>query len=352
MSGGGVTWRRDRVSSAPPAATDRGAPRITVINPLPRALARYELAVTAVLEQAGALVHRTPFPTAEIGGAGALARVRAAVAGASARRRLPRDEATLVLWPALGFLEPWLWPQHSARLTVVCHDPEPLRRQPGLGSRSARLGAWRARRTRLTTLAHSAPASAALAARAWPDVLELPLPIGPLAALPCLPRTTIAVLGQNKAARSLDQLATVAAAAAHAAPGHRLTVAGRGWPELPGWQVDARFLSESEFDDRLDRAAAVIVPYTTFFQSDVAARALSRLAPVVGLRHPFLAQLYGRSWPGLVDHDTYAGWRDALAAAIAVPTARLVEIRDTYASTCTEAWRAALPSLTRPAEQR
>jgi glycosyltransferase involved in cell wall biosynthesis len=96
--------------------------------------------------------------------------------------------------------------------------------------------------------------------------------------------------------------------------GFRLLVVGRGWPDIAGWEVDNRFLPETELDQRIRDSAAVLIPYSHFYQSGIAVRALELGVPVVGPRHPFLSDLFGDQWPGLISvGQGTTAWADGIA---------------------------------------
>ena len=74
------------------------------------------------------------------------------------------------------------------------------------------------------------------------------------------------------------------------------------------------FLTEEALDAALADAAVVLIPYSHFFQSGIAVRAVELGVPVAGPRHPFLADLLGGDWPGLVAGDDAASWTGAAVA--------------------------------------
>jgi hypothetical protein len=103
-------------------------------------------------------------------------------------------------------------------------------------------------------------------------------------------RSIVTVLGQYKADRDiplLEWLATVLP------PQARLQIVGRGWPTVNGWQVDARFIPEEEFDATIQQSSVVLIPYRRFYQSGVAIRALEQDVPVVGPRASVLSEIFG-----------------------------------------------------------
>ncbi|HZZ47603.1 MAG TPA: hypothetical protein VFE65_12025 [Pseudonocardia sp.] len=293
---------------------------VYLYNPLPAALHHFQRELVDVLSTAGVPLAECRAPSAELGGSTGVARVRAAVTELTGRlRRDRRGGHVLVCWPTYGLLEPALWLPTAALadVSVVVHDPSPLRRQPGMGDLSARLGGLAARWSRVRVIVHSAPASARLVSLGWPRPHRLPHPIllDRVTDAAGGERSTVLVCGQYKPARDLRLLAEL---------GYRLTergfrpvIAGRGWPLLPSWQVVDRFLPEAELDRRMLDSAAVLVPYSHFYQSGIAVRAMELGVPVVGPDHPFLAELFGVDWPGLVSDNGASradDWADAIRA--------------------------------------
>ncbi|MCV7177488.1 glycosyltransferase [Mycolicibacterium sphagni] len=155
-------------------------------------------------------------------------------------------------------------------------------------------------------------------------------------------RRVVLVLGQYKPARDLDIMAAIASSLRTA--GWEPTVAGRGWPEIPGWRVINRFLSEPEFHELLDSAAVVLLPYRFYFQSGVALRALEAGVPVVGRATGFLTSILGSDFPGAVaEWDSPTAW---LAAVEAASQAREDQLRAAvaYSIRGAEEWRALIRS--------
>jgi glycosyltransferase involved in cell wall biosynthesis len=125
---------------------------------------------------------------------------------------------------------------------------------------------------------------------------------------------TVLVLGQYKPARDLDVMAAIAPALR--AAGWEPTVAGRGWPKIPGWRLIDRFLSEDEFRQLLASAAVLLLPYRFYFQSGVALRGLEAGVPVVGRNTGFLSSILGANFDGAVDDwDDPDSWVAAVGAA-------------------------------------
>lgn len=113
------------------------------------------------------------------------------------------------------------------------------------------------------------------------------------------PRPSVLVAGQYKTERDLELLSDLGPQLR--AAGWRTHIVGRGWPEVNGWEVDARFVSEEEFDDILGKAWVLLMPYKNYFQSGIAIRALEQGTLTVGPRSSFLEALYGPSSGLIVD---------------------------------------------------
>jgi hypothetical protein len=291
--------------------------RVGLVNPLPSALAHYEAALGATLEQAGASVIRLKTTDVELNG-GVLRRLRGLLSCLRDGGRLRRERGVdriVVLWPALGYLDLLRWGrQRPAHLQIVIHDPDPLRKQVGMGRLSTRLGAGLTRRR---VIAHSSAAAAALARRGIARVAVLPIPLE-RPQLMWRPSATVLVLGQFKHARDLGLL--VALGEQLAARGRNPLICGRGWPDVPGWQVRSRFLSEEEFTELLSTAGCVLLPYAYVFQSDVAVRAAELGVPVVGPARSNLGDLFGSDWIGQVPQGARADeWHAAVEAALRQP---------------------------------
>jgi len=180
-------------------------------------------------------------------------------------------------------------------------------------------------------IALSEPAAGFLEQAGW-RVSRLPLPIrhcdGPISGA----GTTVTVLGQWKPARSLEPLHALGA---DPALDGRRRIIGRGWQPIEGWDVENRFVSEAELEGAIESASCAVLPYDRYFQSDIAMRCLEHGRPVVGTPHPFLRDLYGEDWPGIVRGGDWAG---AVARAEAVSPERLAERRVEYWERCVQEW--------------
>ena len=337
--------------AAAPAALDaagggrRSAVPVAIYNPLPAALAHYEEALAEVLRAAGAAEpERSVAPSMELGSQGLGRKVGGAARAVAAHRRIMLGDERLVIacWPTFGFLEPLLWRHRrgATRVTVVVHDPEPLRHQYGMGPLCARLGSRPVRSGGIEIVVHSRGASDALIAMGWPRPRIIPIPIDSRrcrSATPGAERpTTVSVCGQWKPVRDLAILSDLGPAIS--SRGLSPVVVGRGWPPVAGWEVRDTFLSEAALDDQIRRSACLLIPYTRFFQSDIAVRAVELGTPVVGPRQPFLEDLLGPSWPGLVGSSEPREWLRAIGEVTRAPASATAAVRGTYLSRCTTAW--------------
>jgi hypothetical protein len=308
------------------------APDLWLVNPLPAALHHYERELLDVLETCGGLTAvRDDSVTVEMSDGEAQSRPSRALATLRARAGRVSPGARLVLWPVFGLADVATWWRHRRDTWVVVHDPEPLRRQVGMGS----IGGWIggvASRHQVGVIVHSESAHNVLASKRWDTVL-LPHPMKRPDAQAGRTGDRLTVLGQWKPARSLDPLRQLAATTEWS---DRREVVGRGWPDIDGWSVDGRFVSEPELVERIDEAACVVLPYHRYFQSNIAVRCLEQCTPVIGRPHEFLEHLFGPDWPGLVVDDD---WAAAAARASAVPLDDLRSRRQAYWDRCTHAWQ-------------
>jgi glycosyltransferase involved in cell wall biosynthesis len=221
---------------------------------------------------------------------------------------------------------------------LVVHDPEPLRRQRGHG-RLASTSEALARISGVRVVAHSRPAADVLRAQGW-DPVCLPHPVAPPTPLAVRgPDGPVVVLGQYKPARSLE---TLLALSAIQQLNERRRIHGRGWPPVPGWEREDRFLTEQEFDAVLGGARCVVLPYDRYYQSNVAVRALETSVPVLARRHPFLEELLGADWPGFVEGD---GWAEALERLNDLAPEQLKDRCLAANEQARHAWRSAMGEL-------
>jgi hypothetical protein len=299
---------------------------VHIINPLGGALAHYSGALEAVLRSAGASVRVSSVLEPSVAGTGRFAWLRDYTALlVAAGRKSGRDEShVLVVWPALGFVDLVLARLLGGRATsVVYHDPKPLVRAVGTGAVTARLVSGLPFSAR--AIVHSQTAARDLvsagfkkshALLAHPMFPPSPAVHGRSAVAP-LP--VVRVLGQYKQDRDLEVLRLLAS---ELGGQFELEIVGRGWPEITGWKVDARFVAESELDVLIRSSDAVLIPYKRFYQSGIAVRALESGTPVVGRAGTSLDALYGAGSKLLVREgsDGVAGELAAWVAAVKYAT--------------------------------
>lgn len=319
---------------------------VAVFNPLPVALAHYELALKQVLRQAGCDVRRLPVAGIERGDRSRTARLGGqlkAYSSAADRLNAISADEVLVLWPAAGYWEAALWallPTATTRAHVVIHDVRPLRRQFASGEFSGRAAAAVMRRWSPQVVTHTLRGADTLRRQGWRRVSALPLPImarnhrpSPEAPRTAAPR--LLVLGQYKSARDLHLLKALGA---RNLPGVTLRLVGRGWPQVPGWDVVSHFLSEQEFEAELDAASVLLVPYREYWQSEVLARAFARGLPAIGGRHEQMEGLYGDHYAGMVPDlqaEAVVSAFEAVAGT-SIPHERIAA----YVEQVSESWRA------------
>jgi hypothetical protein len=312
---------------------------IFVLNPLASTLRHYEIELVDTLNLAG--YQRVEIiPTVEGEGVTSAAqRIKIAVASLIQRVKLGysmRGGIIVVIWPLFGYLDPLtLWSLCRAnRVLMVFHDPTPLRRSYGQSRLSRRVCKWVVQATNTQVLYHTE-----LAQKIGIEVSGIvgkvvPHPLAAASSDESLspPDTSspIRVLGQHKLTRTIKPLHDISARV-----GSRLAleIHGRGWPAVPGWAVTDAFVSEAEFDELVRTSSCVVSPYSSFFQSGVAARCLERGVRIVAPRHEHIVELYGVDWPGLVEDDN--DWDTAVLRALETETEalafRAAEVRQQFA---------------------
>lgn len=285
-----------------------------VLNPLPAALHHYEGVLRS--EVLGSSVEWR-HASIEIGSAGSGSRRAALVRAARAYLALGLSKRTVVtLWPTFGLLDAVVWrlvPGRGRRVVVV-HDAVPLRRQFGYGP-TARWLAGRALGRRVQLAVHTQLAGDALQEQNLVSAWLAPFPVGRPSADGAARSRSVLVAGQYKDARDTALMEALGGTLGGELP---LLVRGRGWPEIRGWEVDARFLSEAELDAELRSAGVVLIPYDRYFQSDMAVRAYESGTPIVARRHEFIEGLLGSDWPGIVDGPDSADWVAAIHRTLGV----------------------------------
>jgi hypothetical protein len=238
-------------------------------------------------------------------------------------------QAVIATWPTLGYLDILLLSaiSHPVPVYVVMHDPRPLVYARGYGVPARRIARWGAV-SRGRFIVHSDIARHAIHQDSGiNEVVYLPHPMFAPAAVPGKTslEKTIRVLGQYKADRDILGLRQLAL---EAPSSWRLEVVGRGWPDIEGWQVVSRFVDEDSFDRLIRDSDAVLIPYTRFFQSGVAVRALEAGIPVVGPSASSLSNLLGGDCEWLVQDGD---WLSAVMRAVnAQPENVLATARGIY----------------------
>ncbi|MBW6397813.1 glycosyltransferase family 4 protein [Roseomonas sp. HJA6] len=211
------------------------------------------------------------------------------------------------------------------RYVPMVHDAEPHPGDPGF--------LWEWRLTRELDAAESAIAfSDAVAAgirRRRPHLVVHRLPLGALLsdAAPAVPRMAgqgvrFVNLGRLRAYKGLDLLRDAWALFQPRFPGARLLVAGEGdadalapgLAQLPGVEVQARWLSETEIATFIRDADAVVLPYREASQSGVAPVAHGLGVPVVATPVGGLSEQVRDGVDGLLARAMTA---EALAEAMA-----------------------------------
>lgn len=235
-----------------------------------------------------------------------------------------------------------MWYSSGRSTWVVAHDPIPIRRQAFSGRLSKKIAK---RFGRVHWVSHTDDAAAAT---------ESELGIRPVVALhptlskpqvqPELPRTrkVVTVLGQFKPSRDLDVLGDLASTLDRQQ--YRLQIVGRGWPNVAGWEVTDRFVSETELDGLLAQSDVVVIPYRKYWQSGIAVRAVEQGAQVVGRKTEFLTRLVGEGYAGFVDMSQYNGWAEAVHRVTAKPQSR-GHIHRRYRDAVDASWRPVLSHI-------
>lgn len=287
---------------------------VVVLNPLGAGLSHYTGSLQHVLSSCGAsvqLVNVTEPSSADYGRARWLAsyfyRSRRAV-------KHGRHNAVIATWPTLGYIDLSILSiiSHSTPVYVVMHDPRPLVYARGYGT-SARAMARQGVRGGGRLIVHSNVARRAISENSGiNEVVYVPHPMfAPKSGRRIAPfGKSVRVLGQYKADRDIAGLRQLAQ---EAPPSWQLEVVGRGWPDIDGWRVVNDFVGEDSFDRLISDSDAVLIPYTRFFQSGVAVRALEAGIPVVGPSSSSLSDLLGSDCQWLVREGN---WLSAVTRAV------------------------------------
>jgi hypothetical protein len=313
---------------------------IYISNPLPHALSHYENELSQTLRRVG-LAHSSKASLAvedRPGIWGKAVKFRNAVR--NSRHKTPAQSQVIQCWPSLGLLEPALWHKKSSPNLVVFHDPVPIRKQIGFDRISRKLASsYRSDRAPVI-LVHSDDAH--VEARKLFPGLSVRKALHPLLTdlnMPPSAGSDIIVAGQFKPERNLSLLAEIGPLLR--ARNLRPRIFGRGWPEnIPGWEVDSRFLGESELDSAIDGAAVVLIPYRNYFQSGIAIRALERGTISVSPENSFARDVFGSVPEAIYRPDATASEVLEHLMAVAELTTSTSEIFEDYRRRTDHSWSA------------
>ncbi|OZE34086.1 MULTISPECIES: glycosyltransferase [unclassified Rhodococcus (in: high G+C Gram-positive bacteria)] len=286
---------------------------VVIVNPLGGALAHYERELTDVIHSVG---HGTTTLSAyepSHNGGSRLGWILTYLRLLLRSRLIRNRHATVVLWPVLGYLDAVLTRLLAgSKAFVVLHDPSPLVRSVGYD----RLSVGLARLLGGGRFIIHGEAAEDVTKLSSIESTTLPHPV-----LSPIRRRgkrsdhrVVRVLGQYKADRDLVALEEIATSFAD--EGIDFEILGRGWPLVKGWNVTDVFLSEQDFDDAVDSASVVVIPYSKFFQSGVAIRCFERGTPVVGVGGTSLDELVAEDCQLLVGPSYSTSWSEAVKYAL------------------------------------
>jgi glycosyltransferase involved in cell wall biosynthesis len=332
---------------------------ITIVNPLGGTLAHYTSALQKTLDKGGRQVNVVSIMEPSASGVTRAAWLFAYVRAVRGIRKEAKSSGShrlrvIVTWPVLGWLDALMLSlllPRTATAALVVHDPVPLVKALGYSRASARAAALLARK--VTPLVHSTAALADLPPGRLSSSARLVLhPIQEertrQTRLSTSTATTVRVLGQYKPDRDVEIMTALARKSGLADVS--LEVVGRGWPAVPGWTIDDRFVPEEELDRLIESSSAVLIPYHRFYQSGIAVRALELGTPVVGPRDSSLQDLFEGADDLLVaageaSLPARAGaWEKSIRAALDSPANRMAEMRAGAVSRTTRSWQAWLES--------
>ncbi|MDT0168126.1 glycosyltransferase [Pseudarthrobacter sp. BRE9] len=298
------------------------ASAVHIVNPLGGALAHYTSALESVLRGAGVRVTVSSVLEPSMAGTGRMAWLaKYAALLFRAGRNSSRGNRTVVVWPVLGFVDLILARLLSGKMTsVVYHDPKPLVRAIGTGKVSAALVSSIPFLCEVIVHSETAAQSMRSAGLGKTQVLLRHPMFAPREDARATQtrknrRPVLRVLGQYKQDRDLEVLRLLSSDLREQ---FELEIVGRGWPDIEGWRVDARFVSELELDELVRGSDAILIPYKRFYQSGIAVRALEWGTPVVGRAGTSLDGLYGEGSRLLVAEDDNDGGLDVAAWSSAI----------------------------------
>ncbi|MDF2916823.1 MAG: hypothetical protein K0S70_1040 [Microbacterium sp.] len=309
----------------------------SVVNPLSAALSHYVSELGDIADLNGSRLRLFAFPEPSASGEGRVKWLLRYVVTLRRAMRVTRARNVIVTWPVIGYLDIVVAGLLGRGASIVFHDPTPLVRARGYSAMSRELASRFGGRVRLVTHGTSALAEVQAAVRA-PAVL-VPHPIRASRSIsarstPVRRPLRVSVLGQYKPDRDTDLLVWLAE---QLGPGIELHIIGRGWPDINGWTVDSRFVSESEFEQAIRDATVILVPYRRFYQSGVAIRALENNVPVVGPQDSVLADMFGVDSPMLAT-GTRESWLEAITYAMQADAMQIDALRSTYTEKSRRGW--------------
>lgn len=327
------------VCSSPCAKGQVSVDEIAIANPLPNALAHYVVELQETLERIGVSTEQYPVQAVEgeRGIVGKVRMLRAALQNPFKARGIA--QAMIVTWPSLGLFDARLWSTSAGDRFVVLHDPVPIRPQVGFGPVSKRIARMKLPRTP-AIVTHSEHA-----ARLARELLPTHKHYTALHPVRTEQRTSmptenfeVVVAGQFKPERDIKLLEGVGLLLPTIGATGRIY--GRGWPQINGWQVEDRFLSESELDGVLASATVALIPYRRYYQSGVAIRALELGTMSLSPSNSFAYDLLGSA--GVVDDgNDPSAW---IAAIVRVSESPEFAQRafTSYRTRVDDSWRAML----------
>lgn len=240
------------------------------------------------------------------------------------------------VWPTLGCWEVLLW--RKSKSIVFMHDPVPLRKQIGFSS-SAKLMAKTpllVGKCKVLSLSHD---GLVRAQELFPlsQNIYAPHPIKTTVHQHQATGMTISIVGQYKQARDIQLIEELGERLT--AKGYKTKIWGRGWPtSLSHWEVNSRFLSESELDQVIIDSRLIVLPYSFFFQSGIAIRALELGRLSVSIDNSFMRELFGQSSPNIVDGLELDNWTNAVMNSCKISEEEIAVIRQKYTSHVDEIW--------------
>jgi glycosyltransferase involved in cell wall biosynthesis len=288
---------------------------VVIVNTLGGALKHYTASLKDSLEAGGAGVTVLSILEPSQTGGGSLRWLRDYVQVLARARRSVRGRPAkiLVTWPLLGYVDVVLLRfTIGRRAAVVIHDTRPLVAARGYGALYQRVAAILGRS--VDVIVHSRQAVSDIDFRPLAErVLLVPHPVSePHPVTESITgRPIVRALGQFKPDRDVHGLQT---AAVRLRGSVDLSIVGRNWPAVEGWEVRSEFVPEEELEELIRSSSAVVIPYKRFYQSGIAFWCLELGTPVVGPAGTSLEEVLGVDSRLLIrDLD---GWGTAVAFAL------------------------------------